>query len=491
MKNKFLQFLNLFSRFSTPLGPIGFLVVKYLLSTEPYTNSMAVVMATLVWMLIWWVFTQLPIAIPALLPFIIFPFYDVIPASELAATVGSSVIFLFLGGFMISAAVEKWGVHKDFAHLLLRRSSGSVESLIFIFIFIAAFASMWISNTATILILLPVIEAIFPADEGEKKSNREWLGYLMLAAAYASSIGGLATIIGTPPNAIAVGFLRDKGYEALTFAAWMKMALPLAIIGCVVLYFVFVRVLRSSLGDLDLSVPIRKAIFEAFETRGRREFLFEKISIVGILLLCILGWLLVPFLNARGIGVTDSMVALSGGLLLFVWPARSKKASLTLLLEARDLDRLPWATLFLFAGGLALSKGLQMSGWIEWSEQYLSQGSSIAPWIFIMVLVTVAVVLTEVMSNTALAALLIPWALSFQTAFDMPLMSLVLALCFASSLSFMMPVATPPNALAFGRGHVKFSQMLKVGFLLNIIFILIVTAYVLWVLPWLIPESLQ
>jgi solute carrier family 13 (sodium-dependent dicarboxylate transporter), member 2/3/5 len=485
-------FLSALRWIALPLGPMAFLISKLCLELASFSVPMSVVMATLIWMLVWWVFTELPLAIAALIPYLVFPFFGVVPATDLAATAGSSIIFLFLGGFMLSAALEKWQVHRDFAHFLLKFSTGSIESLVLIFIFIAAFASMWISNTATILILLPVIEAIFPLPKSSTgaEPKRSWLGYLMLAAAYASSVGGIATIIGTPPNAIAAGFLRDRGIESLTFASWIKMSLPLAIVGCAVLYFIFVAILRHATKGSDLSHTIKEAISEIQKLPTQNSNRFEKWSIVGILFLCISGWLAVPYLNSNGIAISDSMIALGGGLLLFIWPTKltNDKSRPRLILEARDLDRLPWATLFLFAGGLALSKGLQGSGWIEWSESYLSSVSSVAPWVLIGALAVVAVSLTEVMSNTALAALMVPWALSFDSNINVPLISIVMALCFASSMSFMMPVATPPNAIAFGRGHIKLSQMLKVGALLNIIFIVVISAYVVWVLPWLAPE---
>jgi solute carrier family 13 (sodium-dependent dicarboxylate transporter), member 2/3/5 len=462
------------------LGPIVFFVIKSFLVSAAFPLSMSVVMATLGWMLVWWVLSPLPVAVPALLPFVVFPFYGVLPPTELAASVGASTIFLFLGGFMLSAAIEKWELHRDFAGFLLRRSSGTLASLLGIFIFVSAFASMWISNTATVLILLPVIDALFPRLEGESDHDRAWLGDLMLATAYASSIGGIATIIGSPPNAIAVGFLKQKGLTSIGFAEWMKLGLPLAVLGCFILYGVFRFLLRGR-SVTDLSARVKRSLEALHSTRGHARF--EKASVLLILVSCVLLWFSVPYLNAAQWPVSDSMVAVGAGILLFAWPSRTSPGEA--LLGARDLDRLPWATLFLFAGGLALSKALQSSGWIEWSEQYLSGLSSWSTGGLILLLAGVAILLTEVMSNTALAALIVPWALGFSNIIDLPLHHLVLALCFASSLSFMMPVATPPNALAFSRGYIRFGRMLRVGFVLNVIFALVLSAYVIWVLPLL------
>jgi len=474
-----------FFRWGFLCGPISFLIAKFFLE-QNFSTQMAVVMATLIWMLMWWLFSNLPPALPALVPFVVFTLFKTLPVNELAASVGSQTILLFLGGFMIAAAIEKWGLHKDFAMLFLKRSQRSVNGILLVFIFVSAFASMWISNTATVLILLPVIESLFADHKGHPES-RKILGYFMLAVAYASSVGGLATIIGSPPNAIAVSFLRESGRDAPSFAAWMKLSLPLAILGSLLLYFFFRFLLKRIKTKSDFEMQLLHSV-EVTAKNHKLNLTFEKKSVLGILIAAITAWLFVAPLSLwTGLAFTDATVALIGGFLLFVWPTKKSHevSSNSTLLALPDLDRLPWATLFLFAGGLALSKGLNASGWIEWTRLHMTSLPSMPPVLLIFMLVSLGVALTEVMSNTALAALLVPWALSFESIIDLPVMNLVMALCFASSLSFMMPVATPPNAIAFGRGHVSLKTMLGLGFILNVLFVLLITFYVTWIMPHL------
>lgn len=474
-----------FFRWSFLCGPLAFLVSKYFLD-QNFSSQMSVVMSTLLWMLVWWLFSKLPPALPALVPFVVFTLYQTIPANDLAASVGSPTIMLFLGGFMIAAAIEKWDLHRDFAMLFLKRSQRSINGILLVFIFVSAFASMWISNTATVLILLPVIESLF-SEHKDHPETRKMLGYFMLAVAYASSVGGLATIIGSPPNAIAVAFLRDAGREAPSFAAWMRLSLPLALMGSLLLFFFFKFLLKR----IKTKSAFESQLLDSVEHTAKNHKLnlsFEKKSVLGILLAAITGWLFVAPLSAfTGLAFTDATVALIGGFLLFVWPTKKRKEqnSSSTLLGLQDLDRLPWATLFLFAGGLALSKGLNSSGWIEWTRLQMTSLPPLPPVFLVFTLVSLGVALTEVMSNTALAALLVPWALSFESIIDIPITNLVMALCFASSLSFMMPVATPPNAIAFGRGHVSLKTMLGLGFILNILFAVLVTVYVSWLMPYL------
>lgn len=477
---------SLWRKFSFVMGPLIFFLTKTILFACGFDHSKAVVMGTLLWMLYWWLKDGFSPAIPALLPFLIFPVFSIVPPLELAATLGSTTILLFLGGFVLASAIERWGLHLEFVGFLLRRKHLQLRGLLFVFIFVAAFASMWISNTAAVLILVPIIEVLFKdKSSNDEVKTKKILGYFILAAAYASSIGGLATLIGSPPNAIAANYINENGLGNISFAYWLRLSLPFALFSILLLFVFFNFALRKELNSTSMKEEIDSRI-QGFFRAINHENKPEKVLTFLVLVLCVLAWLFLPQLSAwTSLKLNDSNVALAGALLLCMLPSLSKNSGQATLVSTQQIESLPWSTLFLFAGGLALSKGLQVAGWIDWLRGHLQSLEGVPPFMLLMSLVTSSILLTELMSNTALAAILVPWAIGFESVLKYPIVDIVMALCFASSLSFMLPVATPPNAIAFSRGHVRLKTMLKLGLLLNVVFAVAISLYVTFVLPLL------
>ena len=412
-------------------------------------------------MVFFWLFEALPIYVTALLPFIFGVPLGIIDKAGLASSYGNTTIYLFLGGFILALALEKHDVHKQIAKRIIVLVGNSKSRLLLGFILSTSLLSMWISNTATALMMLPMALAI-TSSLPNKKGKSKFSLFLLLSIAYSASVGGMATIVGSPPNGSMQSILAQNYDIHITFAQWMKIGIPLSFALQFILFGFFYMLLgkeRHEKIDIDIE---------------KHKWTTSQLKVLFIFLVVVLMWmfksLIVYYLN---IDFEDFGPALLGAMLLFITPSEKSK----MLLEWKDTRNLPWGILILFGGGLALAKMFEANGVItEISTMFLSfKTAGIV--LILLVVVGIATFGTELMSNTALVAVFIPIIGEFALQSDYSIIQLCVPVTLAASCAFMLPVGTPPNAIVFSSGEVKISEMAKYGFLLNIAAILLIVLF--------------
>jgi len=421
-------------------------------------------------MAVWWATEALPVAATALLPIVLMPLLGVAAVDQVAAPYANPVIFLFLGGFLLALAIERWSLHRRMALIVLLRAGARPGALIAGFMGTTAFLSMWISNSASTMLMLPIAVSVLgklaPQQDGEDTRVTQSLGAcLLLAVAYSASLGGLGTLIGTPPNALLAGYMAAHHQIEIGFARWMLLALPIVLLMLPIVWFLLTRIvfpLRQSGDSLDL-----KVLQDELESLGPMTVPEKRVA--AVFLIVALLWVARPLLQTLpGLElINDAGIAICGGVLLFVLPSGSEAGGR--LLTWQSTGRLPWSVLLLFGGGLSLALGLSTTGVTGWLGQSL-QGAAELPFILIAALTVLTVLfLTELTSNTATTAAFLPAIAALAVAIGQPVMMLAVPAALAASCAFMLPVATPPNAIVFSSGRVSIPQMLRAGLWLNLI----------------------
>lgn len=412
-------------------------------------------------MVFFWLFEAFPIYVTALLPFIFGIPLGVIDKAGLASSYGNTTIYLFLGGFILALALEKHDVHKQIAKLIISIVGNSKARLLLGFILSTSFLSMWISNTATALMMLPMALAI-TSSMPKRKGKSKFTLFLLLSIAYSASVGGMATIVGSPPNGSMQSILAQNYDIHITFAQWMKIGIPLSFALQFILFGFFYLLLGSERKEkIDVDIE-------------RKKWTVSQLKVLFIFVLVVSMWsfksVIVYYLN---IDFEDFGPALLGSMLLFVTPSEKSK----MLLEWKDTRNLPWGILILFGGGLALAKMFEVNGVItEVSTMFMSFKTA-GIILILLVIVAIATFGTELMSNTALVAVFIPIIGEFALQSDYSIIQLCVPVTLAASCAFMLPVGTPPNAIVFSSGEVKISEMAKYGFLLNVAAILLIVLF--------------
>ncbi len=447
------------------------------------------VAAVAVLMAVWWITEAIPIPATALLPIALFPLLGVMKSVESTLPYANHLIFLFLGGFFIAVTMEKWRLHTRIALHTIRLVGVGPKRIILGFMIATAFLSMWISNTATTMMMIPIALAVidqaagFIERENQSKINVNPPHFrfgtaLMLGIAYAASIGGVATIIGTPPNTIMVGFIEKTYGQEISFARWMALGLPLSL---VMLGLTWLYLVKIALPPEIKKLPGGKNLLRTeLQKLGKVSYPEKLILIVFVFVA--LSWILRGFVNIEALGmVHDATIAIGGSLLLFIIPVDFSKGNF--LLDWKTAVKVPWDVILLFGGGLALANGFQVSGLAQWIGEQLKilQDANIVVLIFSIVMLTIF--LTEITSNTATSAMLIPIMSSIAMAVAIHPYGLIVAAGIAASYAFMLPVATPPNAVVFGSKHVTIPKMASAGFALNILGCILITILVLLILP--------
>jgi sodium-dependent dicarboxylate transporter 2/3/5 len=444
------------------------------LSVEAWrTAAVALLMAT------WWMTEALPIQATALVPLVFFPLLGVLNAEEVSAPYANQMIFLFMGGFFIAVTMQKWGLHKRIALAIMSKVGTSPTRLILGFMIATAFLSMWISNTATVAMMLPiglaVGEMFRPLDQ---KGPYEFGIALMLGVAYAASIGGVATLIGTPPNAALAGAANELLDIQIGFVQWMGVGLPFTIIMLPLTWWLLTRVLyppgnisgdaadlisqeRSALGRMSRGEKLTALVFTltALAWVLRQEKNFGSVTIPGLDT-----WL--PFVN-------DSTIAMLAAVVLFVLPVNWRQGEF--VLDWQTARRIPWGILVLFGGGLSLARAMDRSGLAEWIGTGVGALQAVPTIVIIAAVVTLVVFLTELTSNIATTNMAMPVMAGAAVGLDIPPLMLMATAALAASMAFMLPVATPPNAIVFGSGYLTVPQMCRAGIVLNLIAIVAIT----------------
>ena len=464
-------------------GPLGFVLCWGMLPSGGEVNQAALA-GTAWWMLWWWIGGGAPIGATSLLPLALFPLFGVMDIASVAAPFGSKFIWLFLGGFVLALALERHGLHRRFALHLLRRMGGGPRRTLLGFMLGTALLSMWISNTATTLMMLPMAMAVLALLE-EEGEPMPWGSALVLGVAYAANTGGMATLVGTPPNAALAGVAADRFGIDIGFAEWMQVGLPVSAVVLTAVYLGLVGMHRvpKSAGEGATAEVVRRELAQlgAMGTAERRVL----VLFVGTALLWMFRRLLNLGLEPLGLALNDTSVAVVAAVACFAIPANRGSASRPLaLLEAEDLKRLPWDILLLFGGGLALAKGFELAGWAS----VLAEGAAglgWSEWGMLVLVTALGLFATELMSNLALTLLLTPVAGALAAGMGLHPLFFAAPVALASSGAFMLPMATPPNAIVFSSGRFRISDMARVGVVFNLMALVIVL--VLWVL--LAPEA--
>lgn len=456
------------------LGPLCFLLtLLYPPLFADMTAAAWLISGLTAWMAIWWITEPVPIPATALLPIVVVPLLGLDSIANVTTPYAHPLIFLFLGGFMLSIAMERWNLHKRIALLTMLVVGNKPSQQIAGIMLVTAFLSMWMSNTATAVMMLPIGLSIIAMSQEQGVDSERFAKAILLAIAYSASIGGVATLIGTPPNALLAAYLERSYQLQLSFSDWMLFGVPLA--SCLLLFCWFwLTKLHFRLDTL--AVPDNKALFrDKLQALGRMQTA-EKL-ILAIFSLAAFCWMARSALsNALGIKLDDSLIAIFAASLLFVLPVSWQ--SNQRILQWEDCQKLPWGVLLLFGGGLTLASQIDNSGLSNYIAQQISQLGSINLVLLIVLVTTVIIFLTEITSNTATAAAFLPLLGPVAVSLDTSAAMLVIPAAVAASCAFMMPVATPPNAIVFASGKLKIIDMVKAGFVLNIAAITLITLFV-------------
>ncbi|MBN1164699.1 MAG: DASS family sodium-coupled anion symporter [Candidatus Krumholzibacteriota bacterium] len=478
-------------------GPVLFLLVLILPRPEGLNPAAAKVAAVALLMAVWWISEAIPLAATALLPVVLFPALGVMNAADSTAPYANHLIFLFLGGFLIAVTMQKWNLHKRIAVRTIKLVGGGPQRLILGFMLASAFLSMWISNTATTMMMVPIGIAVIKqisgsmggegaADRGISPQHFRFGTALMLGVAYASSIGGVATIVGTPPNVVLAGFIESTYGQKVSFLSWMAIGVPLAAVMLVITWWYLTRIAFPWKVN---SLPGGDAFLREQSARLGPITRPEKLTL-AVFGLVALGWIIRGIFKFEAVSmISDSTIAILGAVLLFLIPVDFSRGQF--LLDWKTAVRIPWSVIILFGGGLSLARGFKISGLDCWIGNRLTILEGTNYLVMISAVVFLTVFLTEITSNTATSAMLIPLMSGIALSMSIHPYGLIIAAGIASSYAFMLPVATPPNAIVFGSGQVSIPQMAKTGLVINLISWIVITLFIRLYLPliWQIDLS--
>jgi len=461
------------------LGPALALVVL-LLPIDGLAFAPRCLAALTVLMAAWWMTEALPVGITALLPLVVFPFIG-IPAKKAAVAYGSDLLWLFFGGFQLAFAVERWGLHRRAAYFLVRKLGTRGDRLVLGFMLAAALLSMWLLNTSTTVMLLPVAMAVAHAVEGDEERSGPLGGALMLGLAYAASVGGMGTYVGTAPNGVFAGIASDRG-AAIPFARWMLFAAPLSLVLVGLIWLYLTRIaFRVPRRPLPADHPAVEAINVSLGPWPR-----EAVAVAVIFGCATAGWVLRRPVGLAALGVSDATVAMAATVVLYVVriPARDG-SGWGPLIEWKDTARTPWHILLLFGGGFALANGFKTTGLSIWLGTRLEAVVTGLPLVAVILAVVLLVTfLTEVTSNTATSIVLLPIIWELGRAMHVSPVLLAVPATLAASCAFMLPVATPPNAIVYGSGLFSLRDMARVGFWVNLLTAAVITAWTALFARW-------
>lgn len=465
----------LVQKISLVAGFLFFIIMLFLPAPKGLSPAAWKTAAVGVLMAIYWITEAIPIPATSLIPMVFFPVFHIGSIKETTAPYANPLIFLFMGGFIIALGMQRWKLHLRIALTIIRTLGMRPKALIAGFMVSAAFLSMWVSNTATTLMMLPIGLSIIElaqsaAVDENAKDFASFKTALMLSIAFAASIGGLGTLIGTPPNALLAGFMAENYNVQILFGQWMLIGVPIVVLGLPLAYFTLTR----------LVFPIRLE-----KLPGGEEFIRQELKRLGpitkaeksvalVFTLVALSWMLRPLLVKLLPGISDTGIVIAGALLMFAIPVDWKKG--VFLLTWKEAEKLPWGILILFGGGLTLASAISRTGLSVWIGKELALFSHLPILVIVAILVTVVILLTELTSNTATTAAFLPVVASVAVSIGQNPLLLVIPATIAASCAFMLPVATPPNAIVFGSGSVTISQMLRAGIVLDALFLLLVLA---------------
>ncbi len=459
------------------LGPVVFMIFMVIPAPPGLQPEGWTVAGVAFFMAIWWVSEAIPIPATALLPIILFPVLKVSTVAEATTPFANPLIYLFMGGFIIALAMQRTNLHRRIALNVVNLVGTHPKSIVIGFMIAAAFLSMWVSNTATAMMMLPIAVSIIALVEserametGEFKTNFAFV--MLLGLAYACNIGGIGTLIGTPPNAFMAGYMLDNYDVEIGFAQWMMIGIPLVVVSLPVVYFVLTRlVFTVELTEIPGGGDVITKELRNIGKMSRAEKMVAVVFAMTALL-----WVTRPLLESTIPNLSDTGIAIFGAFLMFLLPVNFKKGEFVLSWE--DAKKLPWEVLILFGGGLSLAAAITSTGLATWIGESLSGLDWLPIIILVMSSLLVIIFLTEVTSNTATAAAFLPILASVAVAMGQDPLLLVIPATIGASCAFMLPVATPPNAIVFGSGMISIPKMARAGFVFNILMAFIITGVI-------------
>ncbi|MDR5710714.1 DASS family sodium-coupled anion symporter [Nesterenkonia flava] len=505
-------------------GGIGLALLVYLVMPADLEVWPRLTAATAVLMAVWWMTEAIPIPATALLPLIIFPVLvpegDAGSAEEpvggvsfddVGASYGNNIIFLFMGGFMLALAMQRWNLHRRIALVTLRAMGSKPVNLIAGFMIATGFLSMWVSNTATAVMMLPIgisvlmlvqkilkgedpaaadVDSEEAQEEGKKEAIKSNFGTaLMLGIAYAASVGSLGTIIGTPPNTLLAGHMSTNHDLTIGFGQWMLVGVPISVIMLAITWFLLTKVIfRPEIDHIPGGSDLIKG-----ELRKLGPMSAAEIRVLLIFVAAAVAWVTIPLeadLRDADPFISDAGIAMVVGLLLFLLPAGGTANKGVRLLDWEYAVKLPWGVLLLFGGGLALSGQFGTSGLSTWLGTQMEGLAGIPVWVLVLIAAVGVLLLTEMTSNTATAATFLPVASGVAMGTGVDPLVLAAPVALAATCAFMLPVATPPNAIAYGSGYVTIGQMVKGGIWLNLAAVIIITLASMSLLVWVFGLAL-
>lgn len=472
------------------LGPIVAILIIIFFEFDPSNLKIEFMAAVAALMAVWWITEPIPLGATSLLPLVLFPLFGILDGEKTAETYINSTIFLFLGGFLIALAMEKWNLHKRIALKIIMFFGGSAELIILGFMCASAFLSMWISNTATAVMMLPIGLAVIKNLENEigfGKSNN-FSKAIMIGIAYACSIGGVATLIGTPPNLSFARIFKITFPSApeITFGNWLMLGFPIAVLMLFTAWIVLTKIIYK----FDKNVLIEKSIVNnEFKELGKTRY--EEKIVLSVFILTALLWIfrsnieignfIIPgwsnlFGNPKFLN--DGVIAIAMATILFLFPSKEKEINNKMILDNKIFSKVPWEIILLFGGGFALAKGFVVSGLAPFIGEQFSNFADVNPFVLMFITAISITFLTELTSNTATTEMILPVLASISVAIGINPLLLMITATFSASMAFMLPVATPPNAVVFASQKLNVSDMVKSGIILNLIGVFIITLIV-------------
>jgi len=466
------------------LGPVVAILILISGPPDALTDAAWRTAAMGMLMAVWWATEAVPIAVTALLPLVLFPLLGIANIHDTAAPFANKVIFLFLGGFMVAIAMQRWNLHRRIALNVLQIAGGNGASLVGGFMLASALLSMWVMNTSTTMMLLPIAVSIVTVIHGtvdglDDRAKKDFQCAMLLGVAYAATIGGISTLVGTAPNAMMAAFVLENYGTEIDFASWMMVGVPLSAVMLPLAWFALTRIAFKV--DFATSNESRALLRQMRDDLGRTSVPEKRVGSIFVVLA--LTWIFRPVLvKLPGLAaLDDSGIAMAAGISLFLIPSGDKGDPF--LVHWKNIEDLPWAILLLFGGGLTLAAAVSRTGLATWLGGSLHDVGLLPIAILVIIVATLIIFLTELTSNIGTTATFMPvvGAIAIEAGYD-PIVLLV-PVVLAASCAFMLPVATPPNAIVFGSGMLTIPKMVRAGLVLNLISIVLVSLVALTLAP--------
>jgi len=464
-------------RFNIILGPSLFFIFYFLIHPFDGMNSQShAIFCSVLWIATWWITEAIPIPVTSLLPLVLFPLTGGLDLKLTASSYGDKIIYFYMAGFFLAIAMEKWNLHKRIALNIINVVGYNKKSMVLGFMIATAFLSMWLSNTSTSIMMLPIGIAIVSQVSLKKNIlNSNFGKVLMLGIAYSASIGGFATIYGTPPNLILLSNIEEYFNLSIDFFSWFIMAFPLS---CILLFICWYYLVNFSFDLSSLSNVSKKTISSKLKELGKIKY--EEKAVLLIFIVFILGLLSKQFISEFIPQIDDTIIAISMAIFLFLIKSSDGENN---LIEWSDGVKLPWGIILLFGGGLSIATAMKSSGLALWIGELAYNIDSLDLILIVLIIVVIVNFLTEITSNLATVSMLLPILASISISLGIHPYIIMVSATIAASCAFMLPVATPPNAVVFGSGYLKMTDMVKTGLVMNVISIVIVSLYVYFMLP--------